>query len=131
MANLQDALKKIGFDDNFVKYISLFYSHDHPPTRQLCMNGTLGPKFELHSGVAQGCPLSPLLFLVITEALTRLITSDPQIEGVAINGENHKISQYADDSTLIPKHEADWHKDGRPPRHMVRRDIHERECQQA
>ena len=74
------------------------------------MNGKLGPKFHLHSGVAQGCPLSPLLFLVITEALTRLIVNDTQIEGVAINGTNHKITQYADDSTLIPKHAADWHR---------------------
>ena len=72
------------------------------------MNGTLGPKFPLHSGVAQGCPLSPLLFLVITEALTRLIQNDRQIEGVKINGTHHKISQYADDSTLIPKHQNDW-----------------------
>ena len=50
---LKDALSRLGFDDEFIKYVSLFYSHDHPPTRQLSMNGTLGPKFPLHSGVAQ------------------------------------------------------------------------------
>ena len=74
------------------------------------MNGTLGPSFPLHSGVAQGCPISPLLFLVITEALTRLIVEDKNIIGVPINGTNHKISQYADDSTLLPKHENDWRR---------------------
>ena len=105
---LHDALRRIGFDDNFVNYVSLFYSHDHPPTRQLSMNGTLGPKFPLHSGVAQGCPLSPLLFLVITEALTRLIMNDTNVQGVTINGIHHKISQYADDSTLIPRDTSDW-----------------------
>ena len=125
---LTDALAKIGFGPapaahaagpaaapagptgSFIEYVSLFYSHNHPPTRQLCMNGTLGPKFQLHSGVAQGCPLSPLLFLVITEALTRLIVKDANIEGITINGVNHKITQYADDSTLIPKHAADWRR---------------------
>ena len=105
---LMAALEKIGFDKNFINYVSLFYSHDHPPTRQLSMNGTLGPSFPLHSGVAQGCPCSPLLFLVVTEALTRLIMNDESIEGVTINGTQHKISQYADDSTLIPRNVRDW-----------------------
>ena len=99
---LKEALAAIGFDQGFIDYVSLFYSHDNPPTRQLNMNGTLGPKFSLHSGVAQGCPLSPLLFLVITEALTRLIKNDTQIEGIRIGDTRHVISQYADDSTLCP-----------------------------
>ena len=74
------------------------------------MNGHLGPSFPLNSGVAQGCPISPLLFLVITEALTRLIVNDPHIEGIVINGVRHLISQYADDSTLIGRHFQDWLK---------------------
>ena len=40
---------------------------------------------SLASGVAQGCPLSPLLFLVVTEALTRAIARDENITGVKIN----------------------------------------------
>ena len=107
---LHKALLAIGFDQDFVDYIQLFYSHDTPPSHKLQMNGTLGPSFPLHSGVAQGCPISPLLFLVITEALTRLIIEDKNIIGVPINGTNHKISQYADDSTLLPKHESDWNR---------------------
>ena len=47
---------------------------------------------------------------MITEALTRLIVEDKNIIGVPINGTNHKISQYADDSTLLPKHESDWNR---------------------
>ena len=35
--------------------------------------------FELHSGVAQGCPLSSVLFLCITEALTRLVQSGSKV----------------------------------------------------
>merc|ERR1712185_792985 len=84
------------------------YSHDHPPTRQLYVNGFLGPSFPLGSGVAQGCPLSPLLFLLITEPLTRLFQNSPTdpddplaIQGVQIDKIRHVISQYADDTTLI------------------------------
>ena len=63
---LIDALIAIGFNKGFVDYVKLMYSHDHPPKRKLYVNGYLGPEFPLGSGVAQGCPLSPLLFLLIT-----------------------------------------------------------------
>ena len=53
--------------------------------------------------MAQGCPLSPLLFLVIAEPLTRLINNHPNINGVTLGGRSHRISQYADDSTLIAR----------------------------
>ena len=92
----------------FVDFVKLFYSHDHPPSRKLSMNGRLGRKFPLASGVAQGCPLSPLLFLCITEALTRLIVNDTRTEGILINSIHHKISQYADDSTLAGRTQDDW-----------------------
>jgi hypothetical protein len=39
----------------------------------------------------------------ITEALTRLIQQDDTIKGVEAGGIQHKISQFADDTTLIAK----------------------------
>ena len=87
----------------FVNYVKLFYSHENAPSRKILVNGRLGPAFELASGVAQGCPLSPLLFLVITEALTRLIVNDKNIKGIQVGNESHKISQYADDFLGTPK----------------------------
>ena len=102
-------LEAVGFDSTFIDYIKLAYSTEHPPSRQMHVNGFLGPSFELGSGVAQGCPISPLLFLIIAEPLTRLINRDPNIKGIhtdpqeATKGhpKQHKISQFADDSTLI------------------------------
>ena len=77
---LLKALEKVGFDDDFISYIKLAYSQDNAPERQLYTNGYLGPKFNIRSGVAQGCPLSPLLFLLITEPLTRLFMQSPESE---------------------------------------------------
>ena len=98
---LIEAMRAIGFNDSFIDYIKLVYSHEHAPQRQLYVNGSLGPKFSLGSGVAQGCPISPLLFLLIAEPLSRLIQQNEGIQGVQISGINHKIAQFADDSGLI------------------------------
>ena len=94
-------LKELNFGSEFIKFIKLAYSHEHPPTRQIYINGYLGPDFNLASGVAQGCPISPLLFLIITEPLTRLINSHKNIQGITIGKFAHKISQYADDTVFL------------------------------
>ena len=102
---LVEGLRAIGFGQGFVDFVELAYSHGDPPTRQLYVNGFLGPSFPLGSGVAQGCPLSPLLFLIIAEPLTRLINNNRSIWGVETHSRGrttrHKVSQFADDSTLI------------------------------
>ena len=52
-----------------MKWIEMIYNEDTPPLRSLKINGFRGESFKLGSGVAQGCPLSPLLFLFIGEPL--------------------------------------------------------------
>ena len=98
---LLDALPAVGFGPDFIAYIKLMYSETRPPNRTLLINGYLADPFPITAGVAQGCPLSPLLFLLITEPLTRLFQKDTQLKGVTIDGIRHLISQYADDTTLI------------------------------
>jgi len=111
-------LEALGFENApggdlhpFSKFINLAYSHDHPPTRRLYINGYLSNSFPLNSGVAQGCPLSPLIFLVFTEVLIRLCNQDDRIQGIEVDGHRHKISMYADDSTLIAGRKYDIKKD--------------------
>ena len=110
---LHDALDDLGFhrdEDNglahpFTRFVELAYSHKAPPLRQVYANGYLSDPFTIPSGVAQGCPLSPLLFVCFTEVLTRLINNDERIEGIchSFKGKTiqHLITQYADDSTLF------------------------------
>ena len=65
-------------------------------------NGWLSQPVALNRGVRQGCPLSPLLYVIVAENLANAIRQDTNIIGARIPGttEPSKISQYADDGTL-------------------------------
>ena len=97
---LLESTKSLGFGRYMRDWFGLLYNHDAPPTRQLKINGQKGPRFSLNSGVPQGDPLSPLAFLFITEAFTRLIIQNEQLQGIKVGNTRHKISQFADDTIL-------------------------------
>ena len=60
--------------------------------------------FKVSRGVRQGCPLSPLLFVMAVEILALTIRQNQLCKGIELpNGQNAKISQFADDTTLILK----------------------------
>jgi hypothetical protein len=48
--------------------------------------------------------------LVVAEALTRLIQNDESTQGIEINGEHIKISQFADDTQLFAEKYEDFIK---------------------
>ena len=48
------------------------------------LNGEVGRSFTQMSGVKQGCPLSPLLYILVQEVQMRMIRQDPEIEGIPI-----------------------------------------------
>ena len=64
-------------------------------------NGWTSNFFELSRGVRQGCPLSPYLFILSVEILAEAIRSKREITGIKIQDTQFKLSQYADDTTLI------------------------------
>ena len=56
----------------------------------------------------QGCPLSPLLYVLVSKVLSTKILECPQIIGFHLPGAgglHFKISQYADDATIFVKSE--------------------------
>ena len=58
--------------------------------------------FDVHRGVRQGCPLSPLLFVLVSECFGQLVRSCKEIQDLTLpGGRESKISQYADDNTCF------------------------------
>ena len=98
---LHKAIESLGFGPNISKWYHILYNHYDPQERVLQANGTRGEVFELNSGIPQGCPLSPVTFLLISEGLTRLILNDDRYKGILIGNTLLKLSQFADDTLLF------------------------------
>jgi len=64
-------------------------------------NGWASNFFEIQRGIRQGCPLSPYLFILSTKVLTMAIRKNLDIKEISVNNVEIKLSQYADDTTLI------------------------------
>ena len=95
---VQQMLLCFGFGPSFINWINLFYCDI-----QSCVvnNGWSGLFFELGRGVRQGCPLSPYIFILCAEILAVAIRKDTAIKGLSVGSTECKLSQFADDTTLI------------------------------
>ena len=91
-------LEKLGYGPEFTKTIRTMYNNI---TSMEKVNGHLSEEFILEKGVRQGCPLSMILYVVIGEILTNYVTLDKQVTGISIEGEEIKISQFADDTSFF------------------------------
>ena len=63
---------------------------------RILINGALSSPVFLHRGVKQGCPLSPLLYVLVSEVLSTQIRNCKDIEGFLLpraGGLQFKISQ--------------------------------------
>ncbi|KAE9032193.1 hypothetical protein PR001_g10729 [Phytophthora rubi] len=74
-------------------------------TAQFLVNGELSPPMQVQSGIRQGCPLAPLLFIIAVEFLTLAIQQDRQLQGLVVLGRRqvnqHRFSAFVDDSTVF------------------------------
>ena len=97
---MRSTLSTMGFGRSFISWVNLFYNRVQSAVN---VNGYLSPFFCLTRGVRQGCPLSPLLYVLVSEVLAVNIRCNPRISGLAIPGlpPLSPISQYADDTSLI------------------------------
>ena len=62
--------------------------------------GVLSDLFDIERGCRQGDPLSPFLILLCAQVL-HLIVNNKDIKGIFIDGWEYKLTQFADDTTLI------------------------------
>ena len=63
--------------------------------------------FPLKSGTRQGCPLSPLPFNTVLEALATAIRAEKEIKEIQIGKEEVKLSLFADDMILYLENPKD------------------------
>ncbi|PFX27102.1 Transposon TX1 uncharacterized 149 kDa protein [Stylophora pistillata] len=90
----------MGFGPSFISWVDLFYNRFQSAVN---VNGYLTSFFNLSRGVRQGCPLSPLLYVLVSEVLACNIRANPRICGLNLPNcpPASPISQYADDTSLI------------------------------
>ena len=95
---LYKTLTLFGYSDSFLNWIKLF-NNDIKTYVTQC--GILSNPIIIGRGCRQGDPIAPYLFLLGAEVLSLLIKTNPNIIGFIINGYEFKLTQFADDTTLI------------------------------
>uniref|UniRef100_A0A670JNS3 Reverse transcriptase domain-containing protein n=1 Tax=Podarcis muralis TaxID=64176 RepID=A0A670JNS3_PODMU len=94
---LLKSIEKAGIEGEFLKGIQAIYSNQHA---KLVINNNITDRFKIEKGTRQGCPLSPLLFILVLEILANKIRSKPEIKGIKIGLKEYKLKAYADDLML-------------------------------
>ena len=96
---MRSTLSAMGFGPSFISWVYLFYCCIQSAVN---VNGYLSPFCHLSRGVQQGCPLSPLLYVLVSEVFAVNIHCNPCISGLCLPGSSplSPISQYADDTSL-------------------------------
>ena len=85
------------FGPDLIKWVKVIYTDI---SSCVINNGNSSSFFNLGCGVRQGCPLSPLLYIICSEVLSLLIKNDKDINGIMVNDNIITISAYADDTVL-------------------------------
>ena len=93
-------LPAFNFGPSLTQWVRVFYNK----VSSCAMNNgfTSGP-FSLSSGVREGDPLSPYLFILATEILAIKMRNDNNIQGIRIGEKIVKLTLFADDMTCFIK----------------------------
>ena len=100
--HLSRVLGVFRFGPSFQKWVKIAYSNIGS---HVIVNAYLSSRIDIHRGVRQGCPLSPLLYVLSFEPLASAIRQNPIIQGVPTVDDplrdSIKVSSYADDMTVF------------------------------
>ncbi|CAI5480741.1 unnamed protein product [Closterium sp. Yama58-4] len=98
---LFQVLESMGFPEQFVGWVKGLHEGT---TTKLLINGWLGEGVDVVSGVRQGCPLAPYLFLCAVEPLALEV----ERKELGLEKDGHRLGYlgYADDTTLVLQGEA-------------------------
>uniref|UniRef100_A0A670IZE6 Reverse transcriptase domain-containing protein n=1 Tax=Podarcis muralis TaxID=64176 RepID=A0A670IZE6_PODMU len=67
---------------------------------KLIINGVETPEIRIAKGTRQGCPLSPLLFIMVLETLLNSIRGNRGIRGITVGQNEYKTKAFADDLVI-------------------------------
>ena len=95
---LFNVLSRFGFGNNFLKWNRILYTN---PTASVLTNGTVSKPVILERSTHQGCPLSPMLFILAIEPLTMARRTQTGLSGIQIGEREHRISLHADDVIMF------------------------------
>lgn len=95
---LINVLHFFNFGDSIINWVKVFY---HNISSAVIQGGNLSDFFNIGRGCRQGDPLSPYLFIICAEILALKIRENDNIHGIEITRVEHKLSQFADDTSLI------------------------------
>ena len=98
---MMEILLEIGVDWRERRLIWNLYTNQ---TAFVRVGTNLSEGCEIGRGVRQGCALSPLLYIIYDEALTREATNEVE-RGVLVGGKMIKSIRYADDKAMVSSSE--------------------------
>ena len=99
-AFLYKTILAFGIGPVFIRWIRQIYSN---ATTRVKVNVFLSDNISLRRGVRQGCPLSPLFYVLIIEILALQFRKNPDIVGFTVGGEKIVNMHYADDAIITIK----------------------------
>ena len=95
--SIYGALRFFNFGESFIKWISLFYTDFQVCTQNMGFQSRWWSKTR---SVNQGCPISPTIYLLISELMSIKLKNHKDIHGIKIGDTEILLSQFADDTDL-------------------------------
>ena len=91
-------LKSFGFGPDFIQWVKTFL---YKAESCVMNNGSSTGYFYLERGTRQGDPISAYLFILALKILFIQIWDNHRIKGIMIDGQEIKLSAYADDGNFL------------------------------
>jgi hypothetical protein len=93
-----ETLKSFNFGTDICRWFRTLYEN---ASSSIIINGNVSKPFQIQRSCRQGDPLSPYIFVMCAEILSSMIRQNRDINEISIQDIHFKITQYADDTTLI------------------------------